>query len=131
ADQIDPDGWLIKGGGGAHTRERLVAAAAKRFVVIASSDKTVDRLHAPVPLELLAFGLEATLRRLPNAKLRDVPLSPDSGVIADLHDEIGDPAAFAARLDATPGVVAHGIFVPALVHDVLIARGSEVEHRRL
>src|SRR5690242_5732768 len=44
ADQVDPDGWLIKGGGGAHTREKIVAAAADRFVVIASTDKVVDRL---------------------------------------------------------------------------------------
>ena len=61
ADQVDPVGWLIKGGGGAHTRERIVAAAADRFVVIVSSDKPVRRLHPPVPLELLAFGLAATL----------------------------------------------------------------------
>ena len=65
ADQVDPVGWLVKGGGGAHTRERIVAAAADRFVVIVSSDKPVRRLHPPVPLELLAFGLAATLRALP------------------------------------------------------------------
>ena len=64
ADQVDPVGWLVKGGGGAHTRERIVAAAADRFVVIVSSDKPVPQLHAPVPLELLAFGLASTLRRL-------------------------------------------------------------------
>ena len=50
-----------------------MAAAADRFVVIVSSDKPVDRLHAPVPLELLAFGLAATLRALPDAVLRDAP----------------------------------------------------------
>src|SRR4051812_23700509 len=61
ADQLTPDGWLIKGGGGAHVREKVVAAAARRFVVIASSDKAVDRLGPPVPLELLAYGLQATL----------------------------------------------------------------------
>ena len=64
ADQIDPAGWLVKGGGGAHTREKVVAAAADRFVVIASSDKVVDRIGPPIPLELLAFGLPATLRAL-------------------------------------------------------------------
>ena len=68
ADQVDPAGWLVKGGGGAHTRERIVAAAADRFVVIVSSDKTVERLHPPVPLELLAFGLAATLRALPGRR---------------------------------------------------------------
>ena len=49
ADQIAPDGWLVKGGGAAHTREKIVAAAADRFVVIASSDKPVDRIAPPVP----------------------------------------------------------------------------------
>ena len=57
ADQIAPDGWLVKGGGAAHTREKLVEAAADRFVVIADSSKTVDVLRAPIPLELLSFGL--------------------------------------------------------------------------
>jgi ribose 5-phosphate isomerase A len=130
-DQVTPENWLIKGGGGAHTRERLVAAAARRFVVIASGDKPVERLRAPVPLELHAFGLEATLARLPAARLRaETPRSPDGGLIADLHDPIDDPAALAARLDATPGVVDHGLFPPSMVHDVLIAGTTGVEHRR-
>src|SRR3954470_18836509 len=63
ADQVTPDQWLIKGGGGAHTREKIVAAAADRFVVIVSSDKLVDAIKPPVPLQLLSFGLQATLRR--------------------------------------------------------------------
>jgi ribose 5-phosphate isomerase A len=131
ADQVDPAGWLVKGGGGAHTRERIVAAAADRFVVIASSDKPVERIHAPVPLELLAFGLAATLRELPAAELRQAPLTPDGGVLADYLGEVGDPAALAAMLDAAPGVVAHGLFPPALVSTVLIARGDEVEMREI
>jgi ribose 5-phosphate isomerase A len=131
-DQVTPDGWLIKGGGGAHTREKVVAAAAARFVVIASSDKAVDALRPPVPLELLAFGLPATLRALGDARLRPgAPPSPDGGVIADLFEPFDDPDALAARLDAVPGVVGHGLFAPALVSDVLIARGETVEHRRI
>ncbi len=131
ADQVDPVGWLIKGGGGAHTRERIVAAAADCFVVIVSSDKPVDRLHPPVPLELLAFGLAATLRALPGAVLRDVPLTPDGGVLADYHGDIDDPAHLSSILDAVPGVVAHGLFPPSLVSSVLIARGNEVEVRQI
>src|SRR5690242_3566203 len=77
ADQIAPDGWLVKGGGGAHTREKIVAAAAERFVVIAASDKEVSRLAPPVPLELLAYGLKATLRELDCVELREAPISPD------------------------------------------------------
>jgi ribose 5-phosphate isomerase A len=131
ADQVDPAGWLVKGGGGAHTRERIVAASADRFVVIVSSDKPVPRLHPPVPLELLAFGLAASLRALPDAVVRDAPPSPDGGVLADYHAAIEDPAALSQWLDAVPGLVSHGLFPPSMVSTVLIARGDEVEARRI
>jgi ribose 5-phosphate isomerase A len=127
ADQVDPDGWLIKGGGAAHQREKIVAAAAERFVVIADSSKPVEALMAPVPLELLAFGLASTLARLgPQVALRDVPHSPDGGVIADYGGEIGDPAELAARLEADPGVSSHGLFPPSMVSEVLVGAGSAV-----
>ncbi len=129
ADQVDPAGWLVKGGGGAQTRERIVAAAADRFVVIVSSDKVVERLHPPVPLELLAFGVAATLRALRHAVLRAAPPTPDGGLLADYHGEFGDPEAMAAALSATPGVVSHGLFPPSLVSTVLVARGSDVTVR--
>jgi ribose 5-phosphate isomerase A len=127
ADQIDPDGWLVKGGGAAHTREKLVAVTAERFVVIADSTKPVPALRAPVPLELLAFGLASTLERLGSVRRRDVPLSPDGGVIADFTGEVGDPADLAARLEATPGVVEHGLFPPRMVTTILIGRAGSVE----
>ena len=128
ADQVSPDGWLIKGGGGAHLREKIVAAAADRFVVISDSSKLVEALSGPVPLELFAFGLSSTLGRLgPGVELRDAPRSPDDGFIADYRSEIGDPAALAARLEADPGVAAHGLFPPELVSEVLVARENEVE----
>src|SRR2546423_7928920 len=114
ADQVAPDGWLTKGGGRAHLREKLVAAAARRFVVISSSEKVVDRLTAPVALELFSFGLTATLRRLGEARVRSGPPSPDGGVIADWHGEVGDPAELARRLEAEPGVAGHGLFPPSL-----------------
>jgi ribose 5-phosphate isomerase A len=132
ADQVAPDGWLVKGGGGAHLREKIVAAAAERFVVIADSSKPVDRLVPPVPLELFAFGLRSTLARLgPEVHLREAPPSPDGGVIADFLGEVDDPAALAARLEADPGVAAHGLFPPRLVSDVFIAREGEIETIRL
>ena len=131
ADQIAPDGWLIKGGGAAHTREKVVANAADRFVVIADASKPVDALHGSVPVELLAYGLSATLHELAHVVLRDVPRSPDGGVIGDYHGDLSDPAALAARLSAAPGLVDHGLFPPSMVNDVLIARGSDVEHRVL
>jgi ribose 5-phosphate isomerase A len=127
ADQIAPDGWLVKGGGGAHTREKLVAVTADRFVVIADSTKPVPRLHPPVPVELLAFGLDSTLRRLQPIARRDVPPSPDGGIIADFGGPFDDPAALAARLAAAPGVVDHGLFPPDLVATILVGRGEAVE----
>ena len=131
ADQVDPGGWLVKGGGGAHVREKIVAAAADRFVVIADSSKPVDRIGPPIPLELLRYGIDATLRHLGEASLRDAPPSPDDGLIADYHGEVGDPPELAARLAATPGVVDHGLFEPALVSTILVARGDEVDRRDL
>ncbi len=129
-DQVAPDGWLIKGGGGAHLREKIVAAAAERFVVIADSSKPVEALTAPVPLELFAYGLRSTLARLgPEVELRDVPPSPDDGLIADYRGEIGDPAALAARLEADPGVAAHGLFSGAMVSEVLTGVGTTVDRQ--
>jgi ribose 5-phosphate isomerase A len=116
ADQIDPSGWLVKGGGGAHTR----------FIVIASSDKLVEELVAPVPLELLPFGLHATLRRLEPVALRGVSPSPDGGVIADYLGPIESPAEVAAWLAGAPGVVEHGLFPPGLVTEALVGDGSVV-----
>ena len=131
-DEVTPDGWLIKGGGGAHLREKIVAAAAARFVVIGDSRKPVESLRGPVPLELFGFGAASTLERLgPEVEPRDAPPSPDGGTIADYRGAIGDPAELAARLEADPGVAAHGLFPPALVDDVLIAAGGTVEHRSL
>jgi len=128
ADQIAPDGWLIKGGGAAHQREKVVAAAAGRFVAIADSSKPVDALSPPVPLELLAFGLASTLARLGDAvELRDVPRSPDGGAIADYNGPIDNPTSLAARLDADPGVTSHGLFPPAMVSEVLVGRDGAVE----
>ena len=131
ADQIAPDGWLVKGGGGAHTREKIVAGAADRFVVIGDSTKPVARLHPPVPVELLEFGVAATLRHLEPVALRDVPRSPDGGVIADFSGPVDDPEALARRLGATPGVVEHGLFPPGMVSMVLIGRGTTAEEMRL
>jgi len=127
-DQVTPDGWLIKGGGGAHLREKIVAAAAERFVVIADSTKPVDALSGPVPLELFAFGLASTLKRLgQEVELRDAPRSPDDGAIADYRGPVDDPAALAVRLEADPGIAAHGLFPPAMVSELLVGAGGAVD----
>jgi ribose 5-phosphate isomerase A len=131
ADQVARDGWLVKGGGGAHLREKVVAVAAERFVVIVDQHKLVPALHPPVPVELLRYGLQATLRALQPVSLRDAALSPDGGVIADQHSQIDDPVQTAAWLDAHPSVLAHGLFPSQMVNDVIVAGGGGVEHRRL
>jgi ribose 5-phosphate isomerase A len=131
ADQVDPLGWLVKGGGAAHTREKIVAAAARRFVVIVSAEKLVNAVDSPVPLEILRFGVSATLRELAPARLREVSPSPDGNLIADYFGPIEDPAALSRRLSGTPGVIEHGLFAPELVSDIIVAGDGGVEHRRL
>ena len=88
------------------------------------SKRYVEALTAPVPVELLAFGAQRTLAELAPARLRDVPPSPDGGLIADCTGPVVDPAALAARLSATPGVIGHGLFEPELV-----VRGSTAPPR--
>jgi ribose 5-phosphate isomerase A len=132
ADQVAPDHWLVKGGGGAHTREKIVAASAERFVVIADSSKAVDRIEPPIPLELKRFGLASTLERIAEelgevAVRPDCPPSPDDGVIADYSGPVREPGQLAARLALTPGVVDHGLFPAGMVSAVLIGRGDTVD----
>jgi len=132
ADQIGPDRWLVKGGGGAHTREKIVAASAERFIVIADSSKVVDRIRSPVPLELSRFGLASIVAHISSqigdVELRaDAPSSPDDGVIADYRGKVHEPGELAARLALTPGVVDHGLFPAGMVSAVLIGRGDSVD----
>jgi len=130
-DQVSPEGWLVKGAGGAHTREKIVAAAADRFLVIADSSKLVKRIAAPIPLELHRFGLAATLRELGAVELREAEATPDGGVLASYIGEVENPVVLAMRLAAVPGVVEHGLFAPALVSEVLIGRGGRVDRLQL
>jgi ribose 5-phosphate isomerase A len=130
ADQIEPTGWLVKGGGGAHTREKVVAAGAERFVVIASSNKLVGALAPPIPLELLEFGLESTLRLLEPVALRPTPPTPDGGLLADYLGPVEDPGELTARLSVTPGVVEHGLFPPQLTSEIIVATGSSIRRFR-
>ncbi len=123
ADQVTPDLWLVKGRGGAHTREKIIAAAAERFVVIVDWTKLVDALGPPVPLELLSFGLAATVRRLSErgpVRMRDSAPTPDGNVLGDFEGAVTDPTELCSWLDGVPGVVGHGVFQPDLVHEVLV-----------
>lgn len=123
ADQVAPDGWCVKGGGGAHTREKIVAVAADRFVVIVSSDKLVEEIVPPVPLELHDFGFDATAAALGDLRRREAPLTPDGGVLADWWPErevLADLDLASGRLSSLPGVVGHGLFSRELVHEVIV-----------
>ncbi|SEW25872.1 ribose-5-phosphate isomerase RpiA [Natrinema salifodinae] len=116
------DGALIKGGGAAHAREKLVDAAADRFVVVADPSKLTDRLDRSVPVEVLPdahtvvadrvreLGGEPTLR---DAERKDGPVVTDNGnlVLDCAFGPIGDPDDLATRLSRIPGVVEHGLFV--------------------
>ena len=135
ADEIDPDLNLIKGRGGALLREKLVAAAASRFVVIADESKLVRRLgRGPIPVEIAPFLWEQTVQRLLRHGTRcairggDKPLLTDNGnLIADLEIEGGvqDPPALDRILKGTLGAVEHGLFC-GLATGCIVARENGV-----
>jgi ribose 5-phosphate isomerase A len=122
ADEIDPSLRLIKGLGGSHLREKVVACAAARFVVIADASKLVRRLgdHAPLPVEVIPFARPVAARLLeglgwsPELRLRDdAPYVTDEGnhILDCRRDDWSDPERLAAELEAVPGVVEHGLFL--------------------
>jgi ribose 5-phosphate isomerase A len=122
ADEIDPQLDLIKGLGGAHLREKVVAAASRDMVVVADETKLVGRLgeRAPLPVEVVPFALpvaEELLRRLgwePELRVDGGrPFTTDEGnrILHCRRDEWVDPAALAREVADVPGVVAHGFFL--------------------
>ncbi|WP_062560489.1 ribose-5-phosphate isomerase RpiA [Paracoccus aminovorans] len=128
ADEVDPDLNLIKGGGAAHLREKIVATASDRMVVIADQGKVVDRLGAfHLPVEVIPFGCQTTKTQIQRAlddlglthrpillRKRDgeTLLTDEGNYILDLALEtIPDPQALARRLSAIAGVVEHGLFL--------------------
>ncbi|MHB1844204.1 MAG: ribose 5-phosphate isomerase A [Deltaproteobacteria bacterium] len=121
SDEVDGQLRLVKGRGGALVRERIVAAAAKRFLVLIDSSKRVRRLgaHAPLPIEIARFGHRRTLarlrERLPEAALRERNgrpfISDNGGLLVDAPlPQRTDPEALDQRLRAIPGVVDTGFF---------------------
>jgi ribose 5-phosphate isomerase A len=118
ADEVDPALRMIKGRGGAMTREKIVAHASARRIYLIQADKLVARLGAtaPLPIEVLRFGLEATRRALRRLGL-DGPVragaSDDGNPIVDVALPATPLAPLAAAIAATPGVVGHGLFLDA------------------
>ena len=127
ADEVDPACNLTKGGGGAHTREKLVAEMSPRFVVVVDESKLVPALGPfGTPLEVLPFAPEvvaARVRALGAADVTTRDVRSDNGnLLCDAHfGSIDDPDALATALERVPGIVEHGIFRAALVERVVIA----------
>lgn len=114
ADAVDPSGLLVKGAGGAHVRERVVAVASQRFVVLVDEPKLVSSLDAwgVLPIACLPFARERLLLELASLSPAPRPARSDDGlVLIDLHPPAGaDWRALAAGLRSRPGVVDHGLF---------------------
>ena len=138
ADEIAPDLSLTKGGGGAHLREKVVAAAADYFLVIADSSKLVEQLGVfPVPMEVVPFALPWVMDhieplgakpvlRMDKASAERPCLTDQGNYLLDCHfGAIAQPADLASRLEKIPGIVAHGLFI-GYAKAALVADGGKV-----
>ncbi len=123
ADEVDPGFCMIKGGGGALTREKIVAAVARTFVCIADHTKQVATLgRFPLPVEVIPMARAHVTRELAKLggtpKLREGFVTDNGNVIIDVHGlSIADPVAFERAVDGVVGVVTNGLFA---------ARGADV-----
>jgi ribose 5-phosphate isomerase A len=136
ADEVDPHLNLIKGGGGAFLREKVVASVSRHFIVVADSAKQVSRLGKfPLPVEVIPFaqaliapkiaalGATVSLRYFADGN----PYVTDEGhhILDCTFGEIADPPALAERLRSIPGVVEHGLFI-GMAEMALIGKGKDV-----
>jgi len=139
-DEFDPQLNLIKGGGGALLREKIIASASKQLVIIADSSKQVPVLgRFPLPVEVIAFAealverkigaLGARVQRRQSADGK--PFITDEGhhILDCSFGQIADPPALARILSDMPGIVEHGLFI-GMASVVLIAKGDEVQEFR-
>lgn len=134
ADEVDPNGNLIKGGGAALTREKIVAAATENLLIVVDQSKLVKKLGAfPLPLEILPFGWEATYKKVKSfgckISVRRVEdkfvLTNNGNYIFDCGFlEIDEPAKLTVELNQIPGVVENGLFVN-LTKTVITGRENE------
>jgi ribose 5-phosphate isomerase A len=136
ADEVDPKLRLIKGGGGAFLREKIIASASRQLVIVADSSKPVDVLgKAPVPVEVIPFA-QALVAKEIAAMGASVNLRMDSSCQPLVTDEghhildcrfgrIPDPQTLARQLEDTPGVVEHGLFID-MADVVLVGEDSKV-----
>jgi ribose 5-phosphate isomerase A len=139
ADEVDPDLNLIKGGGGALLREKIVAQNSRRLMIVCDESKVSSRLgtHRAVPVEVLFYGWHSQLRYLESLVARVTVRQggdgsrfvTDSGnMILDCNfGPIASPAELAATLSARAGIVEHGLFL-GLATDVIIAGREGIRH---
>lgn len=129
ADEIDPALNLIKGGGGALLREKIIAANCRRFIVVADESKLVSLLgRFPLPVEIVPFAWELSFRQL-NAlgaqptlrkKAGQIFITDNGNYILDCAwGSIPEPASLQAQLERIPGVVAHGLFIQ-MAHQAIV-----------
>jgi ribose 5-phosphate isomerase A len=140
ADEFDPALNLIKGGGGALLREKIIASASKQFVVVADSSKQVPMLGKfPLPVEVIAFAQTLVRKKVSSldasvslrADAHGNPYVTDEGhhILDCRFEKIPDPAALAHALSGMPGVVEHGLFV-GMADVVMVAKGTQVVELR-
>ncbi|MFL5356002.1 ribose-5-phosphate isomerase RpiA [Archangium sp.] len=141
ADEVDPELRLIKGGGGALLREKIVAQASRRVLIVVDAAKLSPRLGTrwPVPVEVLPFGwrsqalfLEGLGARVTRREAKDgAPYQTDQGnfVLDCAFGPLERPEALAARLESRAGIVGHGLFI-GLTSGLVVAGPEGVEHRR-
>ena len=140
ADEVDPLLDLIKGGGGALLREKIVAQASRREVIVVDESKLSPRIgtHWPLPVEVLAFGWRSQARFLESLGAVVTPRTGDGGLVRtdqgnmildSRFGPIADPAALAGVLGARAGIIEHGLFI-GLAHDLIVAGATGVRHVR-
>jgi len=136
ADEIDPQNRMIKGGGGAHVREKIVASASKQMVVIVDESKLVAKLGSfGLPVEILPFGQMATINKLERlgyaGKLRKNFVTDNQNLIWDIHTPhfFEEPERDHMRIINTPGVVDTGFFLGFPVKALIGYASGKVEFR--
>lgn len=140
ADEVDPSLDLIKGGGGALLREKIVAQASRRQMIVVDESKLSPRLgtHRALPVEVVDFGWHAQLGFLEGLGAEVTPRERNGGlfrtdqgnmILDSRFGPIADPAALAVVLEARAGIAGHGLFI-GIAHDLFVAGASGVRHVR-